>query len=72
MQCANLQCQAESAYLRDGGLYWIEEVVGGGHAKRGRYIWLCGTCAPRFVVETWRPPGEQLRPAGALCPPLSS
>lgn len=59
MYCANPDCRVESAYLRGGRLHWIEESRG--HGKRGRFIWLCSTCAPKFVVETWRPAGQQLQ-----------
>ncbi len=65
MRCANPQCQAESDYLRSGRLQWIDEVLAYASVRQGRYIWLCSTCAPEFVVETWRPPGQQLRPSAA-------
>lgn len=65
MRCANPPCQVESSYLRSGSLYCIDEVLGPASVRR-RFIWLCGTCAPRFVVETWRPPGQQLRPSFLL------
>ena len=61
MRCANPECRIESAYLRGGTLHWIEEVESAMSGSRGRFIWLCNRCAPMFVVQNWRPPGERLR-----------
>lgn len=57
MHCANPHCRVESAYLRSGRVYGIHEDASG----RVRFIWLCSRCASKFVVETWRPAGQQLR-----------
>lgn len=71
MRCANPKCQAESNYLRDGSLYWIDELLAGSTVPHRRFIWLCSQCSPGFVVETWRPPGQQLlRKPPALVPRL--
>jgi hypothetical protein len=68
MTCANPACSAESLYLRSGGLYEIQLLDGAGTAGecqiiQRRVIWLCDTCTGEFTVETWRPPGEQMRPS---------
>jgi len=63
MHCANPECSMESDYLRSGTLYWIEDLAPEGEERRGRYIWLCSGCSARFVVQSWRPPGQQLQPA---------
>ena len=68
MRCANPKCHRESHYLRDGRLYSIDETNPHTGRTHRRFIWLCSTCAPSFVVETWRPPGEQLRPSPAPLP----
>jgi hypothetical protein len=60
MRCANPKCQAESNYLRDGSLYWIDELHGPAGPPQRRFIWLCSECCVDFSVETWRPPGQQL------------
>lgn len=65
MRCANPQCQVESNYLRDGSLYWIDELIADSVVPQRRFIWLCSKCSSTFSVETWRPPGQQLRPAAA-------
>ena len=70
MRCANPKCHRESHYLRDGRLYSIDETNPHTGRSQRRFIWLCSTCAPSFVVETWRPPGEQLRSATSV-PPAS-
>lgn len=61
MRCANPQCEAEAAYLRSGSLHWIDDPPSAGNPRHGHFVWLCEVCASAFVVETWRPPGEQLR-----------
>jgi hypothetical protein len=58
MRCANPQCHTESDYLRSGSLY---QIAGDSPGRQGRFIWLCSHCSPRFRVETWRPPGQQLQ-----------
>jgi hypothetical protein len=60
MRCANPQCQVESDYLRDGGLYAIDELIPHSKLRQSRFIWLCPRCSEDFVVETWRPAGQQL------------
>ena len=69
MTCANPTCRAESLYLRGGGIFAIDVLDGSGNAGecqiiQRRVIWLCDVCTGHFAVETWRPPGEQVRPSG--------
>lgn len=65
MRCANQTCSSESLYLRDGGLYWInpdrDEYWCPQEERTRKIVWLCRECSKHFVVETWRPPGEQIR-----------
>lgn len=68
MTCANPACGTQSLYLRSGGIYAVDFL--GGSAEPGecqtirrRVIWLCDACSGAFPVETWRPPGEQVRPS---------
>jgi hypothetical protein len=68
MKCANPACGAETLYLRSGRIYAVDFL--GGAADAGecqiiqrRVIWLCDACTGKFAVETWRPPGEQVRPS---------
>jgi hypothetical protein len=68
MRCANSACGAETLYLRSGTIYAVEFLVGTGGAGecqiiQRRVIWLCDACTGEFAVETWRPPGEQVRPS---------
>lgn len=68
MRCANPLCKVESLYFRSGSLHWIDCVnAGAAHSRveHRRIIWLCGECSRHFLVETWRPAGQQLRPNGA-------
>lgn len=64
MQCANPLCHAESKYFRSGSLHsinYVDQTEMNDNRGQQRLIWLCGDCSRRFVVETWRPPGQQLR-----------
>ncbi len=68
MKCANAACGTETLYLRSGGIFEVDFLGGDGLAGESqcitrRVIWLCDTCSVRFAVETWRPPGEQMRPS---------
>jgi hypothetical protein len=70
MTCANPACGNESLYLRSGKIYHIGFPGGSGDAGecqiiQRRVIWLCDTCTHSVAVETWRPPGEQVRPSGS-------
>jgi hypothetical protein len=65
MQCANPLCRAESIYFRSGSLHAIDRFEHYDLGVKGReqsVIWLCAKCSPCFVVETWRPPGQQMQP----------
>jgi hypothetical protein len=71
MTCANPECRAESLYLRSGGIYHIDVLDEAGNAGecqiiQRRVIWLCDICTGLFAIETWRPPGQQVRPSGSL------
>jgi hypothetical protein len=67
MQCANPLCSAASKYFRSGSLHCIDciEQDPSVDGERRKVIWLCGECTMQFSVETWRPPGQQLRPRRA-------
>jgi len=60
--------RAEELYLRSGGIYHVDFLGESGNAGEGqviqrRVIWLCDACTSLFAVETWRPPGQQVRPS---------
>jgi len=64
--------RAEELYLRSGGIYHVDFLGESGNAGEGqviqrRVIWLCDACTGMYSVETWRPPGEQVRPSGSDC-----
>jgi hypothetical protein len=64
MKCANPICGFEALYFRSGSLHYINfpDVVRDGLAAAPRkLIWLCRECTTLWSVETWRPPGQQLR-----------
>jgi hypothetical protein len=66
MKCANPHCNAEGMYLRSGSLHVLDFVAPDDEGSDDREIsrkivWLCGNCTTQFEIETWRPPGQQLR-----------
>jgi hypothetical protein len=68
MRCANPECGTESLYLRSGGIYAVDFLDASRNAGecqiiQRRVIWLCDACTGLFAVETWRPPGQQVRPS---------
>jgi hypothetical protein len=71
MRCANPACSSETLYLRSGRIFAVDFLGGPGNAGecqiiQRRVIWLCDACTGKFAVETWRPPGEQVRPSGSF------
>lgn len=70
VKCVNPACTAETLYLRSGGIYAVDfldgAAAGGCQIILRRVIWLCDACSRQFAVETWRPPGQQVRPLRSL------
>ena len=63
MRCANSLCRIETKYFRGGSLHCIDRCDQGKTGRSGeqrQLVWLCPECSSSFVVETWRPPGQQL------------
>jgi hypothetical protein len=68
MTCANPACGAEALYLRSGGIDAVDCLgdpanAGQCQTAQPRVIPLGVACTGKLAVETWRPPGEQLRPS---------
>jgi len=63
MRCANPICNAEALYFRSGSLHWVDATSLDGEEQlpRMQMIWLCAECSRFYVVETWRPAGQQVR-----------
>jgi hypothetical protein len=64
MKCANPICGLEVLYFRSGSLHLInsaDAIRDDLAAAPRKLIWLCRECTPLWSVETWRPPGQQLR-----------
>jgi hypothetical protein len=68
IRCANPLCGRRTLHLREGGVFLIDGTSSEKHSARTllsrRTIWLCRSCCRRVKVESWRPPGEQLRSLG--------
>jgi hypothetical protein len=68
MQYAISECAASTLYLRTGGIFAVDVLDGSCPAGecqiiQRRVIWLCDACIGAFSIETWRPPGQQVRPS---------
>lgn len=68
MQCAIPECETQTLYLRSGGIFAVDVLDGASRAGecqiiQRRVIWLCDPCSGAFSIETWRPPGQQVRPS---------
>ena len=61
LECAIPECRGRERFLRSGTLHLVDVVREDGSIAK-RMIWLCDGCTSRYVVQTWRPPGEQIRP----------
>jgi hypothetical protein len=60
LECAIPSCTARAKFLRSGSLHLIDVKREDGVAT-AKYIWLCAACRSRYIIQCWRPPGEQLR-----------
>lgn len=63
MRCATPDCPAEALYFRSGSLHWVDEpaAIRSEQQHRMQLIWLCAECSRNYVVQTWRPVGQQVR-----------
>jgi hypothetical protein len=63
LTCAIAECGAKEHFLRSGTLHLtdVKREVGSGPPLK-KMIWLCPVCSVSFVVQTWREPGQQIRP----------
>jgi transposase-like protein len=70
MHCAGLNCLEEAHYFRCGSLHWVDtsERVAEKPTATKHMIWLCAECSRRYVVETWRPAGQQVRSRSHVSP----
>lgn len=61
LECAIPNCCGHDKFLRSGTLHLADIVQKDGSVAQ-KMIWLCDECTQRYTVQTWRPPGEQIRP----------
>jgi ribosomal protein L37AE/L43A len=64
MNCVNPKCDAQSLYFRSGSLHCIDCLDGSpleSNGKQRQTVWLCPECSKKMAVESWRPPGQQIR-----------
>lgn len=61
LECVIPKCPGREKFLRSGTLHLADVVREDGSIAQ-KIIWLCDECTQRYTVQTWRPPGEQIRP----------
>lgn len=65
LNCAIPECSASQRTLDSGNLHLIDALIeaagAGSDESRKKYIWLCSACSKAYVVQTWRPAGDQIR-----------
>jgi len=60
LECEIPSCKAREKFLRSGSLHLMDVKSEDGLATR-KLIWLCQECTSRYVIQPWRPIGQQLR-----------
>lgn len=68
MQCANPESSTQTLDLGSGAIFAVDFLDGSRPAgecqiMQWRVIWLCDARIGAFSIETWRPPGQQVRPS---------
>jgi len=69
MRCARPGSGVETLDLRSGGIFdFLDGPRNAGESQvaQRRVTWLCDARTRLLAVETWGPPGEQVRPSGSL------
>jgi hypothetical protein len=60
LKCAIPGCEAQEKSLQSGTLQIVDTAKEERMTKR--MIWFCSACTPKYVVQSWRPSGEQVQP----------
>ncbi len=60
LECAIPTCNCQETFLRSGSPHLVDRIEADGTTAQ-HMIWLCGACTAQYAVQTWRPPGEQIR-----------
>jgi hypothetical protein len=56
-QCANADCGAPFLYLRQGKLFAMPRPSPSSRDSRVEYFWLCGNCAGKLKIDSFRDGG---------------
>lgn len=60
LDCAIAGCKAQELTLRSGTLHLLDVPTNDNRIVK-RVVWLCSDCSDKYVVQTWRPVGQQIR-----------
>ncbi len=58
--CAIPGCREQESHLRSGSLQLLDVRIRGNRAVK-KLVWFCAGCTGKYVVQGWRPAGEQIR-----------
>lgn len=59
LECAVSGCGAQEKFLRSGTLHLLD-IPRDDKTVVKRMVWLCDSCSRKYMVQTWRKPGEQI------------
>lgn len=60
LKCAISGCKAQQKFLRSGSLQLLDVLTSDRQMVK-RMVWFCAECTEKYVVQSWRPAGEQIR-----------
>lgn len=60
LDCAMSGCDAHEQTLRSGSLHLLDVPTAENRFVK-RIVWLCPDCSRKYVVQTWRAPGQQIQ-----------
>lgn len=65
LRCAISGCKGQEKFLRSGSLQLLDVLTGDEQVVQ-RMVWFCAECTEKYVVQSWRPAGEQIRDRKAV------
>jgi len=60
LECVTPGCDVHERLLRSGTLHLLDVVTADQRVVK-KIVWMCAGCTKKYVVQTWRPAGEQIQ-----------
>lgn len=60
LECVIPGCDVHERLLRSGTLHLLDVVTADQRVVR-KMVWMCAGCTKKYVVQIWRPAGEQIQ-----------